>query len=200
MAVRLRLLLLHKVNHCMKFSFAKRQAFTLMEIIIYIAVFSLIMMAAMGVSMNLVSRNVSMKNSQEVYGNARLAMNTISKTIRSALDINTGSSTFASHPGVLSLKYSASSVDDIIIDTYTKSVVVGGVSTTIRSLRVKEGAGAYQDLTNEFVDVTNFVVRNLSRGSAKIVNIEVTFQKVSASDDSDYDESVSLETAVGLRQ
>lgn len=171
-----------------------------MEIIIYIAVFSLIMMAAMGVSMNLVSRNVSMKNSQEVYGNARLAMNTISKTIRSALDINTGSSTFASHPGVLSLKYSASSVGDIIIDTYTKSVVVGGVSTTIRSLRVKEGAGAYQDLTNEFVDVTNFVVRNLSRGSAKIVNIEVTFQKVSASDDSDYDESVSLETAVGLRQ
>lgn len=185
----------------MKFShsFAKKQAFTLLEIIVYVSVFSIVMIAAMGVSLNLVERNVSIKNSQEVYGNARLTMNSVARAIRGALDINTGSSTFASHPGVLNLKYSASSQDNVIIDTYTKSVTVSGVATTIRTLRMKEGQGAYQDLTSDLIDVTNFVVRNLSRGTAKIVNIELSLRKVNVSGDPGYDASTSLETAVGLR-
>lgn len=158
------------------------------------------MVAAIGVSLNVVERNVSVKGSQEVYGNARLTMNSITRAIRGALDINTGSSTFASHPGVLSLKYSASSQDDVIINTYTRSVSVGGIATTIRTLRMKEGQGAYQDLTSDSIDVTNFVLRNLSRGTAKIVNAEITFRRINVSGDSEYDASVSLETAVGLRQ
>jgi len=186
----------------MKFShsFAKKQAFTLLEIIVYVSVFSIIMVAAMGVSLNLVERNVSIKNSQEVYGNARLTMNSIARAIRGALDINAGSSIFGSHPGVLSLKFSASSQDDVIIDTYTKIITVSGIDTTIRTLRMKEGLGAYQDLTSELIDVTNFVVQNLSRGTAKIVNIELSLQRVNVSGDPNYDASTSLETAVGLRQ
>lgn len=178
----------------------RKKAFTLLEIIVYVAVFSIIMIAAMGVSLNLVLRNVSVKSSQEIYGNARLAMNTITRTIHGALDINTGSSTFASHPGVLNLKYSASSQDNVIIDTYTKNVSVGGVTTAIRALRMKEGQGVYQDLTNDSIDVTNFIVRNLTHGSAKIVNIETTFRKANVSGNSNYDASLSLETSVGLRQ
>lgn len=198
MVVRLLLFLL-LIDFYMKYFRTTKRAFTLLEIIVYVSVFSIVMVSAIGVSLNLVSRNVSVKNSQEVYGNARLAMSSITQIIRAALDINTGSSTFASHPGVLSLKYSASSQDDVILNTYTKSVTVGGVATTIRTLRIKEGLGAYQDLTSDSIDVTNFVVRNLSRGTAKIVNVEMTFRRVNISGDSEYDASVSLETAVGLR-
>lgn len=187
----------------MVFSFSghTRQGFTLMEIVVYIAIFSIVMVMAIGLVLNIVLGGTKIKSSQEVYSGARLAMDTITRSVRGADDVRTSSSTFGVYPGVLSLSYTDDSEDDVIVDTYTRSVSLPSGSTTIRTLRIKEGEGAYEDLTSSQVDVTNFVVRNLTRGTEqKLVNIELTIQNVNPGGDPDHAASLTLETSASIRR
>jgi CxxC motif-containing protein (DUF1111 family) len=96
----------------------------------------------------------------------------------------------------------AGSGTDVIIDTYTKDVTLSnGQIVTIRKLRIKEGALAYQDLTSDQVDVSNFVLRNLTKTSErKNINIEVTLEQLNPLNDPNYNTTISVETAISLRQ
>jgi type II secretory pathway component PulJ len=178
----------------------KKNGFTLVELIAYIALTAIILVGAVNFTMNVIIGDREARGNQEVYANARVVMNQMASQIRNAEDVITGSSTFASHPGVLTLDFTGTGTD-VVFDTYTKSVTIGGSSTTIRKLRVKEGSDAAVDLTNDNLDVTNFVVRNLTRESErKNINIELTIQRANPGADSDFAASISLETGVSLRQ
>ena len=174
--------------------------FTVIELILYIAIAATVLVTAVNIGWNLITTEANIIGKQEVYMNARTVMNHIQISIREAEDVTTGSSTFDTHPGVLTLDYPGSGTD-IIIDTYNKEVTAGGQATTIRKLRLKNGPADYLDITTDKVDVTNFVLTNLTRGSENHnINIELTLEKANPSGDPNFDASISLETALSTRE
>lgn len=179
---------------------AAQNGFTLIELIVYIAISAMVLVTAVNIGWNLIMSEANITGKQEVYMSARMIVNQIQIKIREADDVITGSSTFGSHPGILTLDYPGGGTD-IIFDTYTKNVTIGGQSITVRKLRIKEGSADYVDLTSDKVDVTNFTLTNLTRGNeSKNINIELTIQRANPSNSPNFDASISLETAISIRQ
>jgi type II secretory pathway pseudopilin PulG len=175
--------------------------FTLVELIVYVGIAALSLMMILITGQNLISSNIRAQAQRELSVNMRPLMNQFTQSVRNAEDIVTASSTFNAHPGAITLDYAGSGTD-VIIDTYTKDVTLSnGQIVTIRKLRIKEGALAYQDLTSDQVDVSNFVLRNLTKTSErKNINIEVTLEQLNPLNDPNYNTTISVETAISLRQ
>ncbi len=177
-----------------------QKGFTFIELIVYIAIASMVLVSAVGIGWNLITNEANVIGKQEAYSNARTVMNHFKINIREADDVITGSSTFNTHPGVLTLDYPGAGTD-VVFDTYTKNVTVGGQATTIRKLRIKEGAAAAVDITSDQVDVTDFTLTNLTRGSeSKNINIELTIEKANPGNDPNFDASILVETALSVRK
>lgn len=176
-------------------------AFTLLELTIYIALATLTLMMIITIGHNLIISNARSEAQRELSVNMRSLVQQISQSIKNATNVTVGSSTFGSHPGVLTLDYPGSGTD-VIINTYDKTVTMSsGATVAIKKLRIKEGTLDYQDLTSDNVNVTNFVVRNLTRGSErKNINLEVTLSQLNPAGDPNYDASLTTETATSLRQ
>jgi len=176
------------------------KGFTLAELIVYVAIGAVVLVSAVSVAWNILIDQGISQNKREVYMNARTVIHQLQQQIKKADDITTGSCTFDSHPGILTLDFPGGSTD-VIFDTYTKDVTVGQQTTTIRKLRIKEGAGDYIDLTSDKVNVTDFVLTNFTRGSeAKNININLTLESTNPDNDPNYAASISLETAVTIRR
>lgn len=178
-----------------------QNGFTLVELIVYIGIASLSLMMILITGQNLISSNIRAQAQRELSVNVRPLMNQLTQSVRNAEDVVTASSTFNAHPGAITLDYAGSGTD-VIIDTYTKDVTLSnGQIVTIRKLRIKEGALAYQDLTSDQVDVSNFVLRNLTKTTEKKnINIEVTLEQLNPLNDPNYNTTISVETAISLRQ
>ncbi len=177
-----------------------KKGFTLIELIVYIGISSIVLVTAVNIAWNLIVSNANSQGKSEVYFNSRFALHQLQLQVRAAEDFITGSSTFGSHPGVLTLDYPGEGTD-VIFDTYTKNISVGGESVTIRKLRIKEGAADYVDITSDKVDIINFTLHDLTRWSEKTnINIELTIEKVNPGGDPNYDASISLETALSVRE
>lgn len=176
----------------------KTKAFTLIELIVYIAILSIVLVSAIGFLWNIIGGSVRVSASTELTYSARLVQGNITYTGRNAHDVLTLSSTFDSHPGVLVFETSGG---DVTFDTVTEEITVGGQSVTIRKLRMKTGAGLPIDLTSDKVDVTNFVVKNRTRGTEpKNVKVEVTLTYVNPGQDLARNQTLSFETAVSIRK
>lgn len=174
------------------------RGFTLLEIMLYITLTAIVLVSVIGIGQDLILVNVKTGAQREVVMNADLVMEQITQKIRPADGLLT-SSVLNSHPGVLVLDYFDTS--DVIFDTYTKDVVVGGNTITIRKLRIKEGTAAYHDLTNDNVNVTHFLVRKLSQESEpENIGVELTIQQLNPGNDADYNTSITLESAISLRR
>lgn len=176
-----------------------KKAFSLIELIIYVAIASMVMVAVLQVGLNLIIDRSITQSKRGLYLNARSVMNQLQYEIKAADDVLTGSSTFGSNPGVLTLSFPGN--NDVIFDTYLHDVTIGGQTISITTLRIKEGNSAYVDLTTDKANVTDFTLTNLTRGSeSKNINIALTLETTNPGNDTKYDESISLETAVSIRR
>ena len=176
----------------------KTKAFTLIELIIYIAILAIVLVSAIGFFWNVIGGSVRVSASAELTYSARLVLDNISRSGRSANDVITGISTFDSHPGVLVF---ATTGGDITFDTALKDITVGGQNVTIRTLRMKTGIGSPLDLTSDKVNVTHFVVKNRTRGTEpNNVKVEVTLAFVNPGQDPARNQTISFETAVSIRK
>src|SRR3990167_1597872 len=101
------------------------KAFTLIELIIYIAILAIVLVSTIGFLWNVIGGSVRVNVSTELTYNAQLILNNITFAGRSATDVLTSSSTFGSNPGVLVFGHTSG---DITFDTTTKSITVGGQS------------------------------------------------------------------------
>jgi len=174
------------------------KAFTLVELIIYIAILAIVLVSTIGFLWNVIGGSVRVSTSAELMYNSRLVLYKITRSGRGANDVLTANSTFGSHPGVLVFGYTSG---DITFDTATKSITVGGQSVMIRKLRMKTGSSSPIDLTSDKVDVTNFVVKNRTKGTEpKNVKIEVTLAFVNPGQDPARNQTLSFETAVSIRK
>ena len=165
-----------------------KQGFSLLELIVYVGVIAIFLVSVIQFSTAIVQAGEKARILNEVQQNARFAMERMRREVRTADSINTGSSTFGSHPGVLSLEHDSAGSDPTVFD------VSGG------ALRLTQGAGSPADLTSSQVTVTNFVVNNRSvSGRTSNVQIQLTVSW-DGGVNSPFDTSISLQSSVVVRE
>lgn len=166
------------------------KGFTLIETLIYIALIS-------GAIVSFITFVISISNSrnkvyvkQEVQANARIALNLITQTIKSANDVNVASSTFAIDPGVLSLSMDDAGENPTIINLNEDDGV----------LQIKKGSDPVIAVSSDEVKITNLVFTNLTGDNEK-ENIRIEITTEYRNDESVFFQySTDIQTAVNLRQ
>ncbi len=139
-----------------------RNGFSLLEIIIYIAVFAFVSVVAVETILLVTSSLGRIRVVRTLNTASSSAMERMTRTIRDAKIINAGSSTFNTSPGVLSLTGSETPAI-----TYRFSVSGGGL--------VLDAGGVETALTPPGVAVTNLVFRSIANGTvSKAIKIELT--------------------------
>ncbi len=159
------------------------KGFTLIETIIYISIISVFLVSVIQFSTNAIRSGEKARVIHEVQQNARFGLERVAREIRASDGVNTGASTFDSHPGVLSL-------------STTSGTTVFDVSSGV--LRINEGSGAVNVTTNT-VTITNLVFEDFSV-SNKTQNIRVSITVEYAGNDSlEYNTSKTFNTSVVIR-
>ncbi len=162
--------------------------FTMVELIIYLSIIGIFLVSAISLSLQVLSGNEKERSFLEVNQNARFALDKIVQEIRIAGDLNAGSSTFNTSPGVLSLANATPALNPTIFD------VSGG------RLRVTQGVGSPIFLTSSRVNVSNLVFKNLSvTGRTKVISIQLTLNHLNPSNDSIYEATYTIEGSAVLR-
>ncbi|MFH0820934.1 MAG: hypothetical protein V1908_04120 [Candidatus Peregrinibacteria bacterium] len=181
----------------LKFFHSKqRGGLTFPEVMIYIALGALVLTGIISFSWRVIGSGVKVEVSTELTQESRLALERITQSIQAADGVTTG--TFSSHPGTVTLDYPGTA--DIVIDTYTTTVTVGGQEVAIRKLRLREGAAAAVDLTSNRMNVTNFVITQLRRDAeVSSIRVSLTLQAVSTGQDPLYNRSLTLQTSASPR-
>ena len=131
--------------------------FTLIEILIYVAILGAILATFVTYSMSITDMRSKNYVEQEVQANARVSMDIISKKIRSANGVNIGASTFNGDPGVLSLSMADASKNPTIIN----------LDQDNGTLQIKEGSGSEVAIVSNEVQVTNLIFTNLTGSSTR---------------------------------
>lgn len=163
------------------------QGFTLVEAMIYMAIVGMVLVALVQFSMSISQSRNSNSVQEEVQANNRIALDRITTYIRSASGINTSTSMFDVHPGVLSL----SMVDG------AKNPTVLSVSADDQLL-VKVGTNATSTITSNAVHVTNLVFTDVTGVSPQAsIHAELTTEALGDSVDLSF--AQSIETTVSPR-
>lgn len=177
--------------------FYSKKGFTLVETIIYIAVFSVFFWVVLGFFWQLQQADIKAKISREVKENTAQVGELFKYIVRDAESVDIGSSQFGAHFGVLELVYSDG---NRIFDTYTTSIIAGGQTMDIHKLRYTEN-GQFSDVTSDHVDVTQFQLSDFTQGDAPhVIQMEFTLKTVNPGTDPLYDDDLSIRTTVLVRQ
>jgi Tfp pilus assembly protein PilW len=163
----------------------KNQSFTLIELLLYIAIISLVLVSVTGFFWNIASGNIKEKSYQEVQQNGRFAIAKMTQEIKKAIGIN--SPTPGSSANSLSLIMPDSNLNPTIFD------VSGG------KIRITQGASAPIELTTDQVLVSNLQFTNLSYlNTPGTLRVEMTLENLNPSGKSEYKASLDLKTTVSL--
>lgn len=168
----------------------KQKGFTLVELLIYIAITGVVTVSLVQFGLAISTARVKTYVAQEVQANARMALDLMSRKIRMAREVNTGASVWGSDPGVLSLGMVDGTSDPTVFE----------LDGDNGRLQMTEGSGPTVYVTGEEVRVTNLVFRDLtSSGDRGNVGIELTVE-YDSTNDVVYGYTKSYETTVSVRQ
>ncbi|MCH8741572.1 hypothetical protein IH779_01600 [Patescibacteria group bacterium] len=161
------------------------KSFTLIELIIYIAIIGVVLIFMSGFLWNIIFGNIKETAYQEVQQNARFALTKITQETKKAAGINNPS------PGnsapSLSLAMAASHLDPTVFD------VVDG------KLRITQGASGPYALTSDQVIVSNLQFTNLSYPDTPgTVRAEMTIEHINPSARTEYAASINLISSISL--
>jgi len=135
------------------------KGFSLIELLIYIALLSVIVVVVVSVLLSLTRAYGAFKVSQRINNSAITALERITRDSRNAESIDLANSTFDVHPGRLTLNTGTMTIE-IYLD--------GDV------LKVREDGVDIGSLTTQRVSVSSFVLRHLFSGSIEAIKIELT--------------------------
>lgn len=162
------------------------KGFTLIELIIYVAIIGVILVLMTGFLWNVIFGNVKETAYQEVQQNARFALAKITQETKKATGINSplpGDSPSNS----LSLAMAASSLNPTVFD------ITGG------KLIITQGASGPYELTSDQVIVSNLQFTNLSYPDTPgTIRIEITIDHTNPGNRNEYEASVSLRSSISL--
>lgn len=155
-----------------------KKGFTLIEIIVYMALVAIITTAALTFTWTTLKDQAKQNTLSEVYYNYNFAS---SKIIYFAERANTFdvTSVYGSNPGKLVINYTSN--PQVTFDTYEKSITLGDQNVTITKLRMQESGSDPIDLTSDIIDVENFQITSLSLPSSETFEINLELDHVNPS-------------------
>ncbi len=142
------------------------RGYSLIEIVIYTILLTLLAGAATDMLFSLSSATRSLQSLEAVDESAQSSLERIVRETRGSLSIDTLRSTLGTSPG----------------DLYLNSIDVNGASTTVeffmtgQSIHIKEAGIDLGPLTADNVRVTNLVFRRIATTTSQAVKIELTLE------------------------
>lgn len=174
-----------------------QKGFTLIEFIIYIGIVTLVLIASLTFAWTLINDQIKQERLIEVNDNGSFVLEKISYYTKRAASLD-AQTIYDINPGKLVLNYSSN--PQVIIDTYQKEVTLGEISTTIIKLRIKIGAEPAIDIISDKINVTNFIITDLSNASAVTLKIDLSLEAVNPSKSKTYEAQNSWTTSFTLRK
>jgi Tfp pilus assembly protein PilW len=169
----------------------KGEGFTFIEVMIYLALIGLVVTGFVSFNLSVSESRNKTFVAQEVQANVRTAMDIISQRIRAATGVNTGTSTFDSDPGVLSL---------VMVDS-AKNPTLISLSQDNGTLQITEGVSSAVAITSTEVQVTNLVFTDLtSTSSRENIRLVLTIAYNAGGSDLEFTHSQTATTSVSIRQ
>lgn len=171
----------------------KKQGFTLVEMLIYVGILSVISTAIVSFALWSLSFNARVKAKNEVQNNVRRVAEMMAYEIRHASSIYTPTSILETHPGQLSIE-TALNPPLNESKTYKDFYVDGGV------LYLKKEDSLSQALTSEKVRVNNLVFKRLaSNGPTESVQVNLIIEYNNPSSRPELQAEANLTTTIALR-
>lgn len=140
--------------------------FTLVEMIIYIAFFTILSLLAMQATLAAMRSFYTLRLTQNINQSATVALERMSREIRNAYDIDETLSTLGSNPGRLTLK----TEDALGANTTIEFYVSNG------QMRVKESGVDKGSLLAKNTTVTNLIFRKVTTLNSRAIKIEMTLR------------------------
>lgn len=173
--------------------FNKQKSFTLIEVLVYIAVLVIVMVAISSFLVWAIEINAKARATKETLDNARRSMEIMIYEIKESENIYDSTSAFDSHPGQLSLKTgnhlptgeNSSYIDFYICDDH---------------LCFKKESQDPIVLTSERVEITNLVFSQIITDQIPSVQINLTVDYKNPSGRTEYQASSTLRSVVSLRR
>lgn len=170
----------------------QQKSFTLTEILIYIAVLSIITLAASSFLLWISRSNVKARAMREVTANGERVIQMITAEIKEAEDIYTPTSVFDSHPGQISLK--------------TNKYLPEGETTSYLDFYLCDAQLCFKKesqnpiaLTSERVEVNNLVFSQIITSGAPSIQINLKIDYKSPANKPEYQASFDTISTVSLR-
>jgi len=165
-----------------------KKGFTLLELIIYVFIVAIILTAITMYAIDVIGAQTKAKSYQEVQYNARFAIRRIVNEIRRADDLNDGSSTFDTHPGVLSIGNNNPTKDPTVFDIASNR------------LRMTQGGTPYF-LTSDKVEITNMVFKDLSVANrTNNIKISMTVAHRNPENREEFDAEFTISSTAVIRE
>ncbi len=173
----------------------RHRGFTLIEVLIYLAIVSGVMIAATTFAWNVIGGKTKSQATQEVEANGRFIMNHLTKEIRLAEAVNPSSTLDVnlalpqSAGDILSLSMQNGSDDPTIID------VSNGV------VRLKESTRGPYALSSNQVVIKDLTFKNLSSADGKSLHLGINLivEHLNPDQREEYTATSTLTTSVELR-
>lgn len=139
-----------------------KKGFTLVEMLVYVAILSVLSVVVINTSLSLARSYNSLKVSRNINSAAIISFERMTRDIRLATNVDTSTSTLNSHPGRLGLEIGTATTSHYYLDGTTLRVIENGVD-----------AGA---LTTGDVEITNLIFRTVTDNTLQAVKIEMTIE------------------------
>lgn len=172
-----------------------RKGFTLVEMILYVAIASVFLTVMIGFFWQIRQGEIRNRVRRELNENTAQVMQVFASAVRNAESLD-GGSQFGVNPSVVVLGYAGG---DKVFDTYTKTVTVGGLPAVIRKLRLSEGGDSY-DLTSDHADVNLFRVDDFTQGGQPpVLRISLALSSVNPGQTFGYEDEAPSAVTVNVR-
>ena len=144
-----------------------KKGFTLIEIIIYVALLAIIVLAAVDIVL-VSARSVSeVRVERRIFTAGEGAMETIIRDIKQATDVIPASSTFGTSPGALALR---------IPQNPGSSTIITRIFSLSFDRLQKSDDGASEFLTPPEAKITSLIFWNLATTTSSLVSVKMTIR------------------------
>lgn len=158
------------------------RGFTLLEVLVYLVIFAVVSLVLInGIIISMKSFAATRENRIFARTGADV-MERVAREIRSATSIEPLNTTFDSNPGALGVHVIDSDDNDVLVE----------FEIVDDELQLSYDGVSVGILTNDEIDVSSFVVRELTAEQGVGVKIEITLQSVSTGREESFATSVSL--------
>lgn len=181
----------------MKFHSKNNRGFTLIEMIIYVLIFSMIFTLVLVLFGRVQKAGGRSQVAIDLRENAEQVMHLIGHSVREANSISVSGSVFGTDEGRVTLVGD----DTLVFDTHVQQIVLSGVTKNVRRIKMTKNGQPAVNITSNRVHVERFRLTDLSGGgSPRSFQLELALSSVNPGDDPDYAGNLVTRSYFTLRE